>query len=196
MSGSVLESEQLKQLQMGKMAKPTNAFTLVELLVVDLAMVAYPGNYEQLIFAAPVPPGEYDYISNIPNAQKERLQRELKQRFGLVGRRETIETNVLVLTVRTPNAPGLKRGNSGITYMEMRDRFSSHGQDTLGLVDFLRRYLGVLVTDQTGLTNSFDIDLSWDSTPDGLKRELQDKLGLELNPKIEPTEFYIIEKAK
>lgn len=164
--------------------------------VADMAMVAYPGNYAQLIFAAPVPPETYDYISNIPGAQKEGLQRELKKRFGLVGRRETIETNVLVLTVRTPNAPGLKRGNSGISYSEMPDQFSSHGQDIKGLVDFLRRELGVLVIDQTGLNQSFDIDLNWDSTNDGLKRELLDKLGLELTPKIEPIEFYIVEKAK
>lgn len=164
--------------------------------VEDLAMVAYPGNYAHLIFTAPVPPEKYDYISNIPGAQKEGLQRELKQKFGLVGRRETIETNVAVLTVRTPNAPGLKRGNSGITYSEMPDNFSSHGQDIMGLVDFLRRDLGVLVIDRTGLTNSFDIDLRWDSTPDGLKRELLDKLGLELTPKIELTQFYVVEKAK
>ena len=164
--------------------------------VMDLAMVAYANNYGQLIFAAPVPPGKYDYISNIPGSQKEGLQRELKRQFGLVGRRETIETNILVLTIHTPNAPGLKRSKDWGTYSEGPNHFSSHGQDIMALVDFLRRDLGVLVIDRTGLSSSFDIDLSWDSTPDGLERELADKLGLELTPKIEPIEFYIIEKAK
>jgi uncharacterized protein (TIGR03435 family) len=157
--------------------------------VEDMAMVAWPGNYGQLIFHAPVPPQKYDYISTIPGAQKEGLQAELKRKFGLVGRRETIETNILVLTVRTPNAAGLKPAASGITYSEMPNHFSSGGQDISGLVDFLRRNLGVLVIDRTGLTNSFDINLRWDSMHDGLKRELQDKLGLELTPKIEPVEI-------
>lgn len=164
--------------------------------VEDMAMVAWPGEYARLIFNAPVTPEKYDYISNIPGGQKEGLQAELKRKFGLVGRREIIETNVLVLTVRTPNAPGLKPGNGGIFYSEMPDFFVSHGQDISGLVDFLRRNLGVLVIDRTGLTNSFDINLRWDSTSDGLKRELLDKLGLELTPKIEPIQFCIVEKEK
>jgi uncharacterized protein (TIGR03435 family) len=162
----------------------------------QLAMVAYPGNFGQLIISAPIPKGKYDYIVNLPSGQREALQKEMKRKFGLVGRRELMETNVLILTVRSANAAGLKESRSQTTFSQKSGFVSSHGQTILAFVDYLRRNLGTIVIDRTGLHGSYDIDLKWDSTPEGLKRAVREQLGLELEPKTETVEFYIIEKAK
>ena len=64
--------------------------------------VAVPISRARIIFSVPVPEGTYDFISNVPKNQRGALQQEIKNKFGLVGRREMIETNVLILTVQKP----------------------------------------------------------------------------------------------
>ena len=60
------------------------------------------------VLAAEVPTNRYDFFSNLPTGAKEALRREIRKRFGVAGRFETIETNVLFLQVKYPNAAGLK----------------------------------------------------------------------------------------
>jgi uncharacterized protein (TIGR03435 family) len=54
-----------------------------------------------------LPPGQFDYIANLPSGANEALRRKIKSQFGIVGRFATIETNVLFLKVHSANAPGL-----------------------------------------------------------------------------------------
>ena len=67
----------------------------------------------RMVIATELPQERYDFIANLPNGTAPALQAEIKRRFGLVGRLETIETNVLVLTVKHSNAPGLKPNRTG-----------------------------------------------------------------------------------
>jgi uncharacterized protein (TIGR03435 family) len=55
--------------------------------------------------------------------------------------------------------------------------------------------MGKPVIDETRLRGKFDVDLKWDSTPDGLKRVLRDQLGLELTPARKPVAFIVVDKA-
>jgi len=52
-----------------------------------------------------------------------------------------------------------------------------------------------VIIDETRLRGKFDIDFKWDSTPDGLKRVLHDKFGLELTPARKIVEFIVVDKA-
>ncbi|MEI4884294.1 hypothetical protein, partial [Klebsiella pneumoniae] len=60
-----------------------------------------------------LPEEKYDFISNVNSPGDEALKEQIKKQFGVIGRRETIETNVLFLRVKEPNAPGLKKVKSG-----------------------------------------------------------------------------------
>lgn len=164
----------------------------------DVLMAAYGWQFNagQLIFSVPVPKGRFDFISNLPKGQSEAMQQEIKKKFGLIGRREMIETNVLLLRVRSAKATGLRRTSGGhVAFSEGTDSLVSHNQSLVGFVDFLRRNLGILVINRTKFRDDLDIDLKWDGTPEGLKQATLDQLGLELVPSKESVEFLVVEKA-
>jgi len=169
--------------------------------VPEIAYVAYNVNdaprisRARMIFSIPVPAGTYDFISNVPKNQLEALQQEIKKEFGLVGRREPIETNVLILTVRNPNAPGLKRTPGGDFRVGRSDGFITLSNLSLAYVHTLleNNLAGVPIVDRTGLTGY--CDLKWDATTDGLKKAVRDELGLELVPGQDRVEFVVMDKA-
>jgi uncharacterized protein (TIGR03435 family) len=162
---------------------------------------AYGVSLGRLIFSTPVPLGKYDFIFNLPSGQREAMQQEIRKKFGLVGRRELIETNVLVLTLRHRQATGLRSVSAPDNQM-FSDRdsrtgsYSCHQMPISNLAAFIEDYLQVPVVDRTGLAGRFDIDIKGDSTPDGLKQVIQDELGLELVPSRESIEMLVVEKVK
>ena len=173
---------------------------------------AYDVSPCRILSLTPLPQGDFDFIASVPQRQKEALQELIRQKFGITARRETRETDVLLLTLKRPGAPGLKP-----TSAKAGNSFSSdqvgHWRRTDGPIDYLiydlQYYLQVPIIDRTGLTGRFDVDLTWDdekkwddtghysfSNPDGLKQALLDQIGLELAPSREPTEMVVVEKAK
>jgi uncharacterized protein (TIGR03435 family) len=166
--------------------------------VPEILMAAYGYQFDsgRLIFSAPVPEGRYDFISNLPQGQSEAMQQEIKKQFGLVGRREMIETNVLILKIRNANPTGLKLTSGGKTnFEEGPGSLVMRNQNLFSFVEFLQRNLGILVMNRTKFSNDLDIDLNWDGTAEGLKQATLDQLGLELVPAKEPVEFLVVEKA-
>jgi uncharacterized protein (TIGR03435 family) len=164
----------------------------------DILGMAYGVRSAHMIVAAPIPEGKYDFIASLFNNDQdnqEALQREIKKKFGLVGRRETIETNVLVLTVQTRDAVGLHRSAGKPSGSQGDDYYSAHDQSIWPLIDYLEHSLNTVVIDKTGLTNNFDIDFKWASTPESLKQVLLDELGLKLTPSRQTVEFVVVEKA-
>ena len=129
---------------------------------------------EHLVATAPVPQGKYDWIANLSapggnnfHLNVSSLQAVIKKHFGLQIRHEFIETNVLLLTLRSRGAPGLKphtdrwQQGPGIT----KNSLSIQGGTWL-LVQALEDSLGTFVVDHTGLTDYYNINLTWDETPD------------------------------
>ena len=160
------------------------------------------------IFPDKFPSDRYDFIANLPSGNEEALQREIKRKFGLVGRRETRDADVLFLKTQNSDASGLKPAdlrrlehNSTSSSRSGAGDFSFRNEQLSNLARFLEGRFEIPVIDQTGLTNHFDIDLKWDETNwqhpnlDGLKQALLDQLGLELVPGREPIEMLVIEKA-
>jgi uncharacterized protein (TIGR03435 family) len=166
----------------------------------EIVILAYRGKATRTIFLTPMPEEKYDFIANLLSGSSEALQKEVKKQFGVVGRTETVVTNVLCLKVRQPDAPGLKktiaRGLASSSSGGMNEfRFSN--QPISSIVSFAENQLGVPVVDQTGLTGNFDINLKWNNRGTKyFKQALTDQLGLELVPGTAPVEMLVVEKAK
>jgi RNA polymerase sigma factor (sigma-70 family) len=159
----------------------------------------------RIVFASAGPTNRYDFICTLSVGQGDALQKELKKEFGLEGRLEMRETDVLLLTVKYPNAPGLKPSvippNSKASLQASRGHLSGVNMALQNLANDLEQRLNLPVVDQTGLANRrFDFDLSWDaSSPrrnvDGLKQVLLDQLGLELVPTNMVAKMVVVNKT-
>ena len=171
--------------------------------VKDILRTTYGMSSTRTVPSTELPPGKYDYIANLRQGSAEALQNELRRKFGMVGRREMRETDILLLTVKSRNAPGLKpnttRRNSSLS--NEGNHFSCVNLPLTGLVAYLEYCLEIPVVDQTGLTNRFDIDLKlteqgWPQhNPESLKQVLLDELGLKLVPSRQPVEMLVVERA-
>ena len=171
--------------------------------------MVYGQSSARTIFLDKAPLGKYDYIANLPSGNEEALKNEIERTFGLTGRRETRETDVLLLKIQNPSAIGLKSADPHLLKSHEGSSssnwgagyYSSRNQTLSGLTWFLEDYFKVPVIDQTGLTNHLDIDLNWDETDyrhpnlEGLKQTLFDQLGLELVSTNMPIEMLVVEKA-
>jgi hypothetical protein len=154
------------------------------------------------IFLTDLPSEKYDFISNLRFGSETALRREIEKQFGIVGRYETVETNVLYLRIQSPNALGLRPAATRNSSSSSENAGEYHVVNLrfFNIRDFVEGELGIPVIDQTGLTGSYDIDLKWDSRNDpqheNLKLALQQQLGLELIPGIEPIKMLVIKKTK
>jgi len=162
------------------------------------------------VLDAPLPKERYDFISNLDQGASNALQRAISEKFGLTIWRETRETNVLVLSVRTANATRLKPAAKPTATQPGHASFDNGHFSFIGcpiedLAFDIEAYLGdrgVPVIDRTGLAGEFTFDVKWDEpdpkhrNPEGLKQALLDQIGLELTPKVQPIEMLVIEKAQ
>jgi len=174
----------------------------------EIVWAAYDWRPARIVFDAGAPAERYDFMANLPQGSTVALQKELKKTLGYVGRRESREVDVLLLKVKTPNAPGLappKPGGgddwsaSGHYYCD--DRALSYATPPhLGLTRFLEGVFGKPIIDQTGLTQHYSIDLRWPSPHPQERAAIQqavlEQLGLELVPGRESVEMLVVEKAR
>ncbi|MGO8765046.1 MAG: TIGR03435 family protein [Limisphaerales bacterium] len=173
------------------------------LRVEEIAGVAY-GDFlgTRTVFSTTLPSGKYDFIANLLWGSNAALRREMEKQFGIVGRNETVETNVLFLQIKSPNAPGLRLTTTR-NYSSSRQAGGEYHTVNLQLGSacaFLEVQFGIPVIDQTGLSGSYDINLKWDFQNDpqheNLKQALFQQLGLKLVPGVAPVKMVVIEKAK
>jgi uncharacterized protein (TIGR03435 family) len=165
--------------------------------VPDLLMTAYGVRPAQLIIETPIPEGKYDFVATFPNEDEniQAARETIAKTFGLTGLFKMMDTNVLILTVRSPNAPGLRSPSGELSGLQEMNSYSAHGQSISQLVDYLELCLGVVIVDQTKLTGEYDIDFKWDFTSDGLKRVLRQELGLDLLPGRDAVKFLVVKKT-
>jgi uncharacterized protein (TIGR03435 family) len=191
----------------------------------DILRMAYnedalydPNKTLRMLLLTKIPSARYDYIANfglhnseevrqdeerLSSGNVEELQKALKKQFGLVGRRETIVTNVLLLEVKHPDAPGLEpvtaENQAPLTQKAGEICFQDHGCRILA--GALANDFRIPVLDETGLTNRCYYDLKWipsrgqQQNQLNLKQALLDQLGLELVPTNMPIEMLVVEKA-
>ena len=194
--------------QFGGSGSGNNKMMGLGISVTNLLQYAYDQSSARTIFPDKMPPDKYDFIANLPSGNEAALQKEIQRTFGLEGRRETRETDILLLKIQHSDASGLKPAdprrlehNSTSSSRSGAGDFSCRNEQLSNLARFLEGRFEIPVIDQTGLTNHFDIDLKWNETnwqhPNlvGLKQALLDQLGLELVPGREPIEMLVVEKA-
>jgi uncharacterized protein (TIGR03435 family) len=167
----------------------------------QIVQAAYGGTETRTIYSAALQGKKYDFISNVNSAGEEALKQQIKKQFGVAGRYETFETNVLFLRVKQPNAPGLKKAKtSGGTSSSARDGEYKISNGPLDYcATYLEQALQAPVIDQTGLQGNYDMDLTWNNRTGGkknLKQAVYDQLGLELVPGTAPVQYLVIEKAQ
>lgn len=160
----------------------------------EIARIAYGVPRPRLLFAAPVPDGNYDFICNVAKNQNEALKDEIKKEFGLVGRRVSIVTNVFILTSANSKSPGLKPfASPGIT------RYRTNGFTIVSnfpvdaIAPTFEYKLGTPVVDKSGMRGCCDV--KWDGSTDSLKQNVLTNLGLELISGRDKVEFVMMEKT-
>lgn len=80
----------------------------------ELVWTAYGGSRtSQTTFPATLPRGKFDFVVNLPSGSGKALQQALKKQFGVIASWETRGSDVLLLKVKYPGAPGLKPSDSG-----------------------------------------------------------------------------------
>jgi len=164
----------------------------------------------RVILPASLPQGYFDYLITLPGDFKREFQTKIRKQFGLVGQMETIGTNVLLLKLQTPHAPGLRPSQGGTR----RVTFKGYGggqhevQELCGtnvpmstLTGYVENKLKIPVVDKTGLEGNVDFVLHYPmgsrlEDQENLKTSLLNELGLELVPGREPVEMLVIEKVK
>lgn len=144
----------------------------------------------------------YDFLSNLPNGSRLAFQHEIRRKFGLVGKFETINTNILVLETRFPDrdlSPS-ERKESSVGSLNTGNGWISGTNATMDqLAKALENYLATPVINETGLKRNFDFGFGWDDVTEGhsgVKQALINQVGLELVPTNMPIEMLVIEKAK
>jgi uncharacterized protein (TIGR03435 family) len=171
-----------------------------------LLPAAYGISRYRIVADTPLPEGNYDFIANLPDGNEAALRREIEKQFHLVGRTETRETDVLLLTTRSRNAPGLKSAAATGSRSSNINNGSGFYKCSNAPLEFLATsleyYFELPVIDRTGIEGRFDIDLKWDErdrqhrNPEGLKQVLLDQLGLELVPGRESIDMLVVGKSQ
>jgi RNA polymerase sigma factor (sigma-70 family) len=159
----------------------------------DIIKTAYGSDDRRTIFSAPMPKGRYDFIANLPHGALQVLQEQIKTKFGLVGKWELVDTNVLALTVAAPDVQEFKLAG------DSRDSLKN-------LLGSLESIIGgnLSVVNETGFTNRYDFSFAMPMRRTAnveiyiqtLNKALRKQLGLELVPTNMPVEMLVVEKVK
>jgi uncharacterized protein (TIGR03435 family) len=163
--------------------------------------VQYPA---RVLYPAGLPTNSFDFIATLhPGGSGNAMQNKLKQKFGLVGKFEAIETNTLLLKATTLANTKLKKGKKEIGRTEIGSGYISAANSGLDELAYnLENIFKIPVLNQTGFKNYFDYEVSWNASQGGhtnlneLKQALLSQLGLELVPSREPIEMLVVEKVK
>lgn len=161
----------------------------------------------QMVLPTNLPTGDFDYFANVSDHVAEHLQAEIKSQFGLIGREEIIETNVLCLKVKNPDVleafksqpfsqPPISRYSLS-TYL-----FNAVNPDSF-ILD-LELIFHQPILDETGsakaktrLPSGFFVALPRKTNDLDLARKaLLDQLGLELVSTNMPIEMLVVERVK
>ncbi|MDR3458592.1 MAG: TIGR03435 family protein [Verrucomicrobiae bacterium] len=172
----------------------------------DLIEVGYSVRPMRMILPTNLPADRFDLMLTLPRDQKKALRQEIRKTFGLVGRQEIIETNVLLLTVKDAGRLAAHRSRPG---SKMQHKFVP------GFVTYSNYPISLIARDfewllqspvvlQSGCAGNYD--LRWrmpqaktqtearKEMPEFIREGL-DEMGLELVPATNALTMLVVEKA-
>lgn len=177
--------------------------------IIELLSTAYGISPEQMVLSRNLPKERFDLLLTVSNDRRQALQAEIKTRFGLVAHSEKRDTDIAVLKSVNPDAPGLKTSSGGnpkilldqghlklTGYRMSGDPVGEDIAHTLGTY-----FVKLPVIDETKLTGTYDIDLSWNAKLNErgqmkeLESALRDQLGLQLSPGRRRVDMLVVEKT-
>jgi len=150
-------------------------------------LIAFAHNVEeqQLVVAASLPAGKYDWLVTRGEPLAE-LRREIKKQFNVVGERAKATREVLLLEPGTNEPPDLTRvqGFTIGTGRKYAGRLEVRARNMKYLASILADMFGKPVFDRTGLNGRYDMMLQWDPEQDRLAsmNSALDSYGLQLVP--------------
>ena len=171
--------------------------------VQGLLMTAFGHNQSRCVFPAGLPAERFDLLCTLPEGYQQKLQADLRSRFGLVAHTEERLADVWLLQVNTPHAPGLKMSpdNRNGYWTSSAYDVKILGHQVSDCLGWLEGALGRPVIDQTGLTGRYDLDLNWKPKPgqsekEALRQAMLEQLGLGLVSTNLPIEMLVVDKVK
>ncbi|HEY3760746.1 MAG TPA: TIGR03435 family protein [Verrucomicrobiae bacterium] len=169
----------------------------------EVLSTAYGFSPEQMVFNTRLPRGGFDMLLTTPSNSRETLRTEIKKQFGIVAHPETRDMDVLVMKDGNTNASGIKISDGGgPNILEDAGSIKLHGYTMADIAHLIGTLDHKPVVDETGLTNAYDVDASWDPKLQGkaLQNKLDDiirnQFGLQLTPDTQPVQVLVVEKAK
>jgi len=182
----------------------------------EIIQVAYHKDKLRTVVIGDLPGGKYDFLAKLVPAREPgkrmptdehwavALQQEIERQFGVVGRLERRETEVLVLKPGGGGLRGFKVSHhmpQGRAFIQGSGEYSFYEQPVSTLSSHLEQLFQVPIVDRTGLLEQYDYALKWKADGlqpklEGLKQALSEQLGLELVPSREPIEMMVVEKVK
>ena len=165
-----------------------------------LLQYAYSLSRQRMLLPTDIPTNHFDLMLTLPDHQLEVLQKAIQRQFGFAARRETRETDVLLLKVKDPKLLALhasKRG-SKMHFKYDEGLWALSNFPISDVADYLEGTFDKPVIVQPGLSDRYDITFQWEDAQ-GKKQALTDELaqaGLELAPSRESIEMLVVEKAR
>jgi uncharacterized protein (TIGR03435 family) len=168
-----------------------------------LLVAAYNTGKYRMVYETKPPEDRYDFIANLPEGNNKALQQELERQFNLTAKSAKRNIDVLLLTVKYRNAPGLKLNTSNCNSSNIESRAGRYycvNVPLSNLAVLLEYYFEIPVVDRTGIAGKFDINIRWQErnwrdNPAALKQVLLEKLGLELVPGRETIDMLVVKRA-
>ncbi len=133
------------------------------------------------------------------------MQEAVQSAFGVTAKKETNQLSAFVLKANETNAPGLSASpTKGMSSRTRPGSIEGVGISIAAIASFLEGALKTPVIDETGLTNRYGYDVSlkwkqesWDKPNlQGLRKAVQEQLGLELVPTKRPIEIFVISRVE
>lgn len=164
---------------------------------------AYDINRIRIVNPELLPGGRYDFLVTERTNQSEALQAAATKYFGIIGKKVTRDTDVLLMQIIQTNAPGLKPATgTGRRRPVMDNGHLQYFNLPLSYLSYrIERMIKIPVILDTNDRVLYDVDITWSDNRrepglDEIKQALRGQLGIELVPTNMPLEVLELSKAK